>query len=761
MPIPENSDHSAASPQKVEATFIQHRSKTAKTWFRVFRFLVLGSIALFIAFAVGLVLAALSDLPPMDAIENPHTDLSTQIYSSDGKLLRSLFSEKHRLSVKLTEISPNVVNALVATEDIRFEGHSGIDPQALFAILGGVLTGKKARGGSTITMQLARNLYDQVGRERSIWRKLKEMVVSVVLERSFTKDEIATAYLNTVSFVGNTYGIQNGAIEYFGKDARDLTIEESALLVGILKGTEYYNPRRHPDRALLRRNTIINLMRAQNFIPAGLNLDSVKAIPLNVDEKSDYRDLGLAPYFTEHLRAWLKDWCEETGHDLYRDGLKIYTTIDSRMQTYAEEAVAEHLTEHQQIFDKHIAGKEPWLKDSLFLPTAMHQSYRYQSARARGMNQKEIYDEFNEKRPMDLFSWQGEIKDTLMSPWDSLKYYARFLETGFMSIDPSNGHIKAWVGGINHKYFKYDHVYKGKRQVGSTFKPFVYTAAFDNGSSPCDLELNQPVFFYNNLGKQIWAPKNSDGKIGGFMTLRQGLATSTNLITARVMKRIGPNVVCEWARKMGITSDLDCVPSLALGTTDLSVFELTGAYQAFANQGVYNDPMFVTRIEDRNGNILADFATQSREAISPNTAYMMINMLMAVVNEGTGNRLRGRYKLYNNIGGKTGTTQNQSDGWFMGVTPYLVAGTWVGCSNRTMRFRSITYGQGAALALPVYGLFMQKVYGDSTIGLPKDEFPRPSGFDIELDCAKYDYKNRGGIGDTLSTGSSSILNPDG
>ena len=430
------------------------------------------------------------------------------------------------------------------------------------------------------------------------------------------------------------------------------------------------------------------------------------------------------------------------------------------MQTYAEEAVTEHLTEHQKIFDKHIKGREPWLKDSLFLPTAMKQSNRYRSARARGMNKEEIAEEFNEKRSMDLFSWQGEIKDTLMSPWDSLKYYARFLETGFMSIDPSNGHIKAWVGGINHKYFKYDHVYKGKRQVGSTFKPFVYTAAFDNGSTPCEMELNQPVFFYNNLGKQIWAPKNSDGKIGGFMTLRKGLATSTNLITARVMKRIGPNVVCEWARKMGITSQLDCVPSLALGTTDLSVFELTGAYQAFANQGVYNDPMFVTRIEDRNGNVLADFATQSREAISANTAYMMLNMLMGVVQEGTGSRLRGRYKLNNQIGGKTGTTQNQSDGWFMGVTPYLVAGTWVGCSNRTMRFRSIRYGQGAALALPVFGLFMQKVYGDTTIGLPKDNFAKPSGFDIELDCEKYDYKDRGGIGDTLSTGSSSIMNPD-
>lgn len=758
----DSSDSSNSGPQKVEATFVQHRSKAGKRWFRFFRFFFIGSVALGLALVVSLVLAALSDLPPMDAIENPHTDLSTQIYSADGKLIRSLFNEQHRLSVKLNEISPNVINALIATEDIRFERHSGIDPQALIAIVVGVATGEKARGGSTITMQLARNLYDQVGRERSIWRKLKEMVVSVVLERSFTKNEIIAAYLNTVSFVGNTYGIQNAAIEYYGKNARDLTIEESALLVGILKGTEYYNPRKHADRSLLRRNTIINLMRAQGFIPQSVNIDSIKALPLGVQDQSDYRDLGIAPYFTEHLREWLKKWCEETGHDLYRDGLKVYTTIDSRMQKYAEEAVTEHLSGLQPIFDKHIEGKEPWRKDSLFLPTAMRQSNRYRAARARGLNQEEIMAEFNEKIPMDLFSWNGDIKDTLISPWDSLIYYARFLETGFISIDPSNGHVKAWVGGINHQYFKYDHVYKGKRQVGSTFKPFVYTAAFDNGSTPCELQLNQPVFFYNDLGKMIWAPKNADGKIGGFMTLRRGLATSTNLITARVMKRIGPNVVCEWARKMGITSQLECVPSLALGTTDLSVYELTGAYQTFANKGVFNEPMFVTRIEDRNGNILADFQPQSREAISENTAYMMLDMLKGVVREagGTGGRLIGRYKLTNEIGGKTGTTQNHSDGWFMGVTPYQVAGTWVGCSNRTMRFRSITYGQGASLALPIFGLYMQKVYGDSSIGMPKDPFPRPKGFDIELDCAKFDYKGQGGSGDTLSTGSKSVLNPD-
>jgi penicillin-binding protein 1A len=738
------SENLNSEPKRVKAKFEQPRGYQAKRWFRLFRYLILGSAALVFAVIISVIILALTDIPPMDVIENPHTDLSTQIYSADGVLIRSLYEEKHRVSVKISEISPYVLQALVATEDLRFYSHSGIDPQSPFAIIKELMQGERPRGGSTVTMQLARNLYERIGRERSLMRKLKEMVVAVILERNFTKEEIITAYLNTVSFVGNTYGIENGAQEFFGKDAKSLEIQEAAMLVGLLKATGAYNPRSHPEDALRRRNTILNLMAENGFLPEGMDVDSLKNLPINSQAKSDYRELGSAPYFTEHLRQWLKEWCKNTGHDPYRDGLKIYTTIDSRMQGYAEQAMAEHLTELQVIFDKHIKDHEPWLKDSTFLPTIISRTERYSSARAAGLTKAEIAKEFDTPVVMDLFSWNGIIKDTLLTPLDSLKYYARFLEPGFMAIDPTNGHIKAWVGGINHRFFKYDHVYTGKRQVGSTFKPFVYCAAFDNGASPCDLELNQPVFFYNELNKLIWDPKNADGKIGGFMTLRHGLATSTNLITARVMKRIGPNVVCEWARKMGITSPLDCVPSLALGTTDLSVYELTAAYCSFANKGVYNDPMFVTRIEDRNGNVLADFQVQSREAISEKTAYMMIDMLRGVVNEagGTAGRLRGRYKITSDVGGKTGTTQNQSDGWFMGVTPYLVGGTWVGCSERTMRFRSLQYGQGASLALPIFGLFMQKVYADTTIKMPKDRFPTPPGFDIELDCSKYDYQKK-------------------
>jgi penicillin-binding protein 1A len=748
-------------PKRVQARFDQPKSKAGRGWFRFFRILVLSVMGLFLAAVTTIILIALADMPPMTVIENPHTDLSTQIYSADGVILRSLFDEKNRVSVDLDEISPHVIHALIATEDVRFRTHSGIDPQSPFAIIKDYFKGDK-RGGSTITMQLSRNLYEMIGRERSIWRKLKEMVVSVVLESEFTKDEILTAYLNTVSFVGNSYGIQNGALEFFGKNADSLKVEEAAMLVGLLKAPGDYNPRRHPDSALVRRNVVLNLMAEHGYIQRGPDFDSIKALPIVVLAKSDYRDLGLAPYFTEHLREWLKQWCKATGHDPYRDGLKVYTTIDSRMQRYAEESTVEHLTYLQKVFEKHITGKEAWQKDTTFLPDVMRLSDRYKSAQAAGLNMEEIMEEFQEPVKMDLFSWDRIIKDTTISPWDSLKYYSRFLESGFMAVDPTNGYIKAWVGGVNHRFFKYDHVYSGKRQVGSTFKPFVYCAAFDNGSTPCEMELNQPVFFYNDLGKMIWAPKNADGKIGGFMTLRRGLATSTNLITARVMKRIGPNVVCEWAKKMGITSPLDCVPSLALGTTDLSVFELTGAYGTFANKGVYNEPLFVTRIEDRNGNVLATFAPQGREAISEKTAYMMIDMLKGVVNEpgGTGGRLRYRYHLTNEIGGKTGTTQNQSDGWFMGVTPYLVGGTWVGCSDRRMRFRSLEYGQGASLALPIFGLFMQKVYGDSTIGLPKDRFPMPSNFDIELDCSKYDYQRKNFWSDSLIRGNKSVMNPD-
>lgn len=701
---------------------------------RVFRSVVWGGIGIGIIAVIIFVIGVVNDMPSLAELENPQNDLSTQIYTSDGVLIRSLYTEKNRINVPLEYISPYVIEALIATEDIRFYDHSGIDQLALLAILKDVVATGEARGASTVTMQLARNLYNSVGRKKTIFRKVKEMIVAVILERRFTKDEIVASYLNTVSFVGNSYGVQNAARIYFQKEAIDLEQHEAAMLVGVLKAPDRYNPRNHPERATKRRNTVIEQMEKYEFVTTS-QADSLKALPLGVKARQDDFNNGMAPYFTEHVRMWMREWCADNDYDLYTDGLKIYTTLDSRLQTHAEAAVAEHLSGLQVKFEKHIEGREAWLKDTTILTRAMHQSYRYIKAKNAGKTEEEIILEFDTPIDMEVFSWDGPI-DTSFSPMDSIKYYSRFLETGFMSIDPSNGQIRTWVGGIDHRFFKYDHVSKGKRQVGSTFKPFVYTAAFDNGYSPCHQMLNQQVFFYDNDGELAWAPKNSDGRVSGYMTLRRGLATSTNLITARIMKEIGPEVVCRYAYKMGITSTLDCVPSLSLGTTDLSVYELTGAYGTFANRGVWVEPNFITRIEDRNGNIIYENVAEQREAISENTAYMMINMLMGVVREpgGTAASLPGRYKLWNEIGGKTGTTQNQADGWFMGVTPTLVGGTWVGCSDRSMRFRNLQYGQGARMALPIFGLFMKNVYADSTIAMPRDPFPKPSGFDVELDC---------------------------
>ena len=736
------------------------KKKPGKKKFLIFRLIAAVFIIVTVGVPLGFTISVYNDLPDnfMELIDNPKNDLSTQIYSSDGVLIRNLYDEKNRINVPLKDISEHAIHALIATEDARFKKHSGVDPIAFFAIAKGMLQGKKVRGGSTITMQLSRNLYDHVGKKRSGIRKLKEMIVSVLLERRYTKDEIITSYLNTVSFVGNSYGIQNASKIYFQKDAKELNIQESALLIGLLKGTGEYDPRRHPERSKNRRNTVLDLMHKHGFINA-TQVDTLKKTDLGIRYKKVDHNTGLAPYFTEHLRLWLDGWCDANGYNIYTDGLKVYTTIDSRFQTYAEEAMKEHLSSLQKQFSKHVTDREPWKRDTTMLWDYMRKCERYRLAKKADKTDEEIWAEFNVPREMSVFSWNGDI-DTTFSPLDSIKYYSRFLETGFISMDPQTGYVKAWVGGINHEYFKYDHVYLGKRQVGSTFKPFVYTAAFEDVYSPCDEMLNQQVFFYDEKGQLKWAPKNADGKVGGKMTLRRGLATSTNLITARVMKVIGPERVCTCARQMGITSQLDCVPSLALGTTDLSVFELTGAYSTFANKGVWVEPTFLTRIEDRNGNIIYEKVSDKREAISAETAYMMLNMLMGVVREpgGTAGRIGFRYNLRNEIGGKTGTTQNQSDGWFMGVTPYLVSGTWVGCSDRRMRFRSLSLGQGASMALPVFGLYMQKVYDDSTIGLPKDPFPKPKNFGIELDCAKY-QKFKKALNDEEGKGSdgSSIL----
>lgn len=710
--------------------------------YKVPRMIFLSLVGLGLLAGLAFLIFVSTDLPPMDLVENPESDLSTQLISSDNVVLQKYYTRENRVNVKLNQVSEHVVNALIATEDVRFYGHSGIDPKSFFTIIGEYIRSRDFRGGSTITMQLSRNLYDEVGRQSTLIRKAKEYLVSGYIERRFTKQEIMEAYLNTVNIFGNSYGIETTANRLFDKSAKDLTIEESAMIVGMLKGQGVYNPFRYPEKTQNRRNTIIDQMVKYDFVdPKVVNIDSIKNIPIQaaLTDQEQTHIKGLAPYFREYVREELSKWCEKnkkadgSKYNLYTDGLRVYTTIDSRMQSHAENAVREHMATLQTDFDKvENRGLKQLEKDPSILIDLKRKSQRYLNARKAGKSDTEIEKEFRQKVPMTVFSWQGQI-DTTMTPLDSLKYYARILETGMISIDPTNGHVKAWVGGIDFKYFKYDHVAQGKRQVGSTFKPFVYGAAVRSGFKPCDIELNQPVVF-DNPGGNRWIPKNSDGSIGGKMTLKYALANSVNLVTARLMKKLGPHEVASFARSMGISTELDEVPALCLGTTDLSVMELTHAYSTFANHGNRIEPIFITRIEDRSGNVLASFEPEPKNVLSEEHAYLIIELLKGVVDQGTAQRLRFRYDFKNEIGGKTGTTQNQSDGWFVGVTPNLVTGVWVGAADRRMRFRSIKYGQGANMALPIWGLYMKSVYADSRIQLPQERFKKPAGVEVSLNC---------------------------
>ena len=717
-----------------------------KPSFRIPRFGFLGLILLGMLAALGFVIHTAFNLPPMDEIENPQSKLSTQLISSDGVVLQNYFTSEDRVNVRLNDISPHVIDGLIATEDLRFYWHDGVDANSMAALAFRFLRGTKS-GGSTITMQLSRNLFDAVGKQRTISRKIREIIVSVIIERSFTKEEILAAYLNTVSIYGQTYGVEMAAQQLFEKSSKDLNIEESSTLVAMLKGQGVFNPYRNPDTVRYRRNVVINEMVENGFLdPTTVNLDSIKGLPLKVALRGQDHIKGLAPYFREHVRLYLRKWCSDNGYDLYNDGLKVYTTLDSKLQAHAEKAVRTHLSELQQQFSDQLEGIEPYREDSSILTVLVRQSDRYHLMKDAGKSDEEIYKAFHTPTEMEIFSWNGYI-DTVMTPIDSVKLYSKILETGVVSIDPTNGQIKAWVGGIDFKHFKYDHVGYGKRQVGSTFKPFVYAAAIDNGRTPCDQEINQPVFFevpsQENIGEmEAWIPKNSQNNVGGMMTLRRALATSQNLITARLMKQLGPKVVANYAYKLGIESKLEEVPSLCLGTTDLNVLELTGAYSSFVNKGQWIEPNFITRIEDRNGNVLDQFPPKTRQALSPDKAYMMIEMLKATVDQagGSASRLRFKYNLRAEMGGKTGTTQEHSDGWFVGVTPTLVTGVWVGCSDRRMRFQTMDLGQGANTALPIYALYMKDAYDDEQLGLPQDPFVKPSSYNPNMyQCERFSY----------------------
>ena len=729
-----------------------------------------------------------ADIPSFEELENPQSNLATQVIAEDGEILTT-FHIENRSYVSYEELSPNLVHAAVATEDSRFYRHSGIDFESLARVLvKTVLGGSSSQGGgSTITQQLAKTLYPRqdvssripgVSTLKMVWIKLKEWVTAVKLERSYTKDEIMNMYMNQIFFGSNAYGIKAAAQTFFGKSPIDLTVEEAATLVGMVNKPTRYNPALNPDKSLARRNLVISRMEQNGFLTKE-EADSIQQIPITLSYQIQDHNAGIGPYFRDMLRRtmnakepkrssytqyedyvvdsllWADDafygWLNKntksdgTRYDLDRDGLRIYTTINYKMQKYAEEAVAEHLGQDlQKSFDRHLKWNrnKPFASDidqktiDQLMKQARRWSDRYRIMKANGASESDIRKSFTEPVRMRLFSWnkKGYI-DTVMTPDDSIKYYKGHLRAAFMAIEPHSGFVKAYVGGPNYRYFKYDNVRQGKRQVGSTIKPFLYTLAMQEGMSPCDRVVNVPQTFL--VGDTTWTPKSTDKDewIGQTVTLKWGLTKSSNNISAYLMKQYGPEAMVEMMRKMGIGCYLDPVNPLCVGAADISVYEMVAAYNTFPSKGVYASPIFVTRIEDNLGNVLGEFTNRKKEAISDYTAYLMANLMQGVVNSGTGVRLRAKYGLKGEIAGKTGTTNDQSDGWFIGYTPTLTAGVWVGAEDRQVHFESLSLGGGSNMALPIWGIFMKKVLADGTLGVYEtDQFIAPPGITLNLNC---------------------------
>jgi penicillin-binding protein 1A len=711
-----------------------------------------GLVGLFILLLFLAGIGAFGYMPDLKELENPRSQLASEIYSADRVLLGTYYRE-NRTNTRYEEISPNLINALVATEDVRFVKHSGVDARSMSRMIFGVLTFNPKGGASTITQQLAKNLFPRERQSKPglVLMKFKEWVLAAKLERRFTKKEILTLYFNTVSFGNNSYGIKIASKTYFGKEPKDVTIEEAAMLVALLKGPSMYNPKRHPERARERRNFVMRQMGKAGY----LTEDEYRKMADNPIDLSNYRLLdhntGPAPYLREYLRRVMTQWAkgyrkpDGTSYDIYKDGLKIYTTIDSRMQRYAEDAMTEHLKGYlQPEFFKHWKGHKnaPFFRikeDEIekLMQQAIRRSDRYINMKNDGAGEREIKEAFNTPVEMSVFSWNGEI-DTVMTPMDSIRYYKFFLRSGMVSIEPHTGHVKAYVGGINYKHFKYDHVVDSRRQVGSTFKPFVYAIAMQEGESPCAEYPNTPITIQLPSG-QTWTPRNSgDHKDGQMVNLKEALAHSINRVSARLIDRYTPAAVVRLVNNLGITTEIPAVPSISLGTADLSVMEMTGAYAAFANRGVFAKPILITRIEDRHGTVLATFTSETHDAMSEKTAFLMVELMKGVVQYGTSARIRGRYGLTYPIAGKTGTTDNNSDGWFIGLTPSLVTGVWVGNEDRAAHFRSTALGQGANMALPIWGLYMQRVYRDPKLDVSTGDFPRPeSQLDVSFDCEAY------------------------
>ncbi len=703
-------------------------------------------------------LGLFGNIPSFQVLENPRNELASELYTADNVLMGKYYRE-NRTPVTYEELSPYLVNALIATEDVRYEQHAGID---LKGILRAAFTLGAEGGGSTITQQLAKNLFRTRAEESrgtlydyplisTFVIKTKEWLTAVKIEQQYTKREIVEMYLNTVSFGHNAFGIHTAAKTFFDKHPSQLNVQEAATLVGMLKAPTRYSPISNPNTSKDRRNTVLAQMYKYGYIDQEqFNYSKKQAVEVRYGVVQHIG--GIAPYFRVETQKFLENWAAENGRDLYQDGLRIYTTIDSKMQAYAEEAVREHMLKFQKIFYDHwkMLGKNPWVdvwnkELPNFIENEARKSARYKLLKKEyGNDRKKIFAEMNKPRKMRVYYMtEKEIgeKDTIMSPMDSIRYYKHFLQAGFMAMEPQTGQIKAWVGGANFKHFQYDHVYQGRRQPGSTFKPVLYTAALDNGYTPCYRLPDVPVRFPGG-----WTPRNATSSYtGAMLTLKTGLATSTNSIAAGLIKRLKPETVIEYAREMGITSPIDTTATICLGTSDVSIFELLGAYCTLGNKGKHTKPFFITRIEDRHGNIIQEFIPEVRQAVSEETAYLMLDMMMgttkaggtAVAIHGYGNSRENNVGWRNEIAAKTGTTQNYSDAWFMGMTPNLAGGVWVGGDTRATRFTTISLGQGAVLALPVWGKFFAKVYADPELRkkYPKGAFEKPEELSIELNCA--------------------------
>lgn len=746
--------------------------KKPKRWFW---FWFLAGISLIPFVFILASLGFMGAMPDHTALENPRTNLATEIISSDGVTIGKFYYRDNRTPVGYDELPKHLVDALIATEDFRFNDHAGID---LKGTLRAVIKLGKDGGGSTISQQLAKQLFHGEGSKNKFGRitqKIKEWIIATRLEKQYTKEEIIAQYFNIYDFGNNADGIRSASRIYFGKEPSNLSISESAMLVGMFKNSSLYNPRpnRNPIGTRNRRNVVLSQMAKYNFISETLK-DSLQSTALNLNYTPESHREGIATYFRAYLKEFLKEWASNNRkrngekYNIYKDGLRVYTTIDSRMQTIAEQSVSEHMKSLQaEFFVQNTKKRNPTapfleLEDEeveQLLELGMRRSERWRKMRYDLKKPKEeIIASFKKPIPMKIFSWtalNNEI-DTIMTPMDSMRYYKSFLRAGMMSMEPQTGFVKAWVGGYNYKHFQYDMVKQGKRQVGSTFKPFVYAAAIDQlHLSPCDslpkAQITIPAMKHGNM--KPWTPKNSSDNYSGFETLKSGLANSRNTITARLMNEIGPNPVINLAMKLGIEQNIPPVPSISLGTPDLSIYEMVAAYSTFANKGVYTKPVMVTRIEDKNGTLLYQFSPETRDVLSEEIAYVTVNLMEGVTEFGSGQRLRHNfasdqivyqevvtgypYEFENPIAGKTGTTQNQSDGWFMGMVPNLVTGVWVGGEDRATHFENITYGQGATMALPIWANFMKRCYLVEELGISKDEFEKPELLTIETECDNY------------------------